>query len=357
MNYSNSSMTIPPNLVAYAGFPVMLSHCFEKLENYRFDCGLMPWNITKGIEKILKRCGEADYDQDIGSSILLLNSYVTTLTQYTVQTLPEADKEIESLDNERRVLYTGNNYTDNEQTEVLRAKCVEIRNRFPHISWLVYSSLRDRHELQFDVFYSKDAFVFCNGAMITIMWTLMKAGIFNIDYFSDALLEQIGGFMPLDDFAAWDPMFSVHRVDNSSFCEFTQFGQEVQNQDETNHWLVCNHEDDCCSESFTCFLSQGNINWWMKSFKDWGYTRESAIEFFGVKGFFSNLFASVNFDADFLHKDPVFAKAYIDGVVIPLFDEYFPVPILASEPAPVVKAKKKSTGAKTKKAPSNKKKK
>lgn len=325
MNNSDGSQLIPANLVAFAGFPTMLSQCFESLDNYDLEGSLMPWSIAEYPDKTPEKRNSSD--KHFRSAIALLKNYVEVLSEYTKRILPDTNSKIDELLKEWHEVYEKNNYTDNEQSIALRTKADELRARHPDIAWL--SEYQSEHSLDPDTFYSKEGFVFCGGAMITIGWLLMQAGIFNVRYFSKTLTKYLDGFMPLDNFAAWEPMFSVHRVDNSSFCKFSQFGQDVLGQEESKHWLVCDDEHDYMAESFTCFLSQGNIRDWMNMFEKWGYTRESAIEFFGVNGFFSNLFASINFSADFLHKEnPSFTKVYIEGVVIPMFNEYFPAPIL-----------------------------
>lgn len=102
--------------------------------------------------------------------------------------------------------------------------------------------------------------------------------------------------MPLDTFLAWEPLFKVHQVKAEFFAE--------------KFWVVDKENPSCLFSDEECprttggdargcfdarelesFRQEKTLIEVIQGFKDWGYDRESAWEFFDPKiGFFSRIF-------------------------------------------------------------------
>ncbi len=150
----------------------------------------------------------------------------------------------------------------------------------------------------------------------------MSIGVFNLDAYLRYAAGGEDGILPHDDFDAWEPLFRLHKINNKTLCEGSYYGTTLlpDGAEEMSLMSVnCGGADD--PTEFACFLEQGTLNRWMSKLKEWGYTRESAMEFFGVHGFFSHLYNDVYFG----FSDETFVT-WIKKVVMPEFEHYFPKP-------------------------------
>lgn len=159
---------------------------------------------------------------------------------------------------------------------------------------------------------------------MVIGWLLMKSGL-NEPWAFASQLDRYG-YMPLDDFRAWEPLFSTHRVENGFFIKHVNcrdvVGAEGRSEGSDEKGIMVYGRDLCSEDKYECFLKkEGTIFDWMHLMIDrWGYDREKALGFFGKDGFLSNLYGK-EILGDYSGEDflPILDN-YINCVILPAFD-------------------------------------
>ena len=290
---------IPDNLVPFPAFLTLLDSILRRLVEDDFE-NLEPWAIKAEVTDSLYN---------------LYRDLLAAIPKYIQEIEPAADAKIEKLHQRLQGLYKKSNYNETPTIQKMLQEKHSLQDQYPSVSWIDTNKFRSETYCTLKDSVTEE----CDFELVMYLsWILMSLNIIDLNSFAEASNHWGVGILPLTNFAAWEPLFKVHKMSNRFLCEGTYFGKWVKPDSE--EIIICadgeRHDD---ANEFTCFLSRGSLTDWIRKFKEWNYTREETIEFFGPTGFFTHLYNHVHLD---LSEDTFLP--WIHKVVIPEFNHYFP---------------------------------
>lgn len=300
----------PANLPAFPGFVDLVVSFVNTLVEEGFEYqNLMPWNLFHDVE-----------DNEDQENITFKNykSLMRLFISYLEVSIPQRIVEVSTLCLSLDKLLKRSKYRNHDGPKAieLRSKIKQIEYDTPDILWDDAEKTKEGQS-EWSGFHhdnlKNDDFV-----ESILYWTILNyADFYKIKpRFSHKYLKYM-----TKDMRAWRPLFSKQYVTNEFMCTHIDFIPELAKGKSVTDIFDpdINNDDDRLS----FFLSEGQLlgNWgWVISFRDWGYTRESAREFFGVDGFLSNLYnqsyLAINNDKTFM--------LWINEIVLPEFDSIWP---------------------------------
>lgn len=294
----------PDTFVAFPTFLTMLDFLFGKLNEERDSREdweiLFPWNNLNENNRKVKEKREKEETFNLYVTLLEL------LVEYVKNTIPERNKKLDDLESRRNRLSKKNNYKDTPTTLKIQTERQLVLEATPTVSWF---------EESWGTIYISDVGSLENWYVLEdiLLWILMKCKVSSLDSVSHKI--QI---LPLDNFDAWSPMFTKHHMTNQFLCQCTLYGHNLlEDKKLIRGTIVDEDHDDSCAEEFECFFEGRTIRNWMEWLKIWGYTYESAREFFGVRGFLSNLYNQKYIGIE----DEKMFDNYVNKIILPQFDE------------------------------------
>lgn len=290
----------PGTFVAFPTFLTMLDFLFGKLNEERDSREdwemLFPWNNLNENDRKVKEKKEKNETFNLYVTLLEL------LVEYLENRIPKRNEKLENLWGRYERLYKKNGYRDTATTLKIQGERQLILETIPDISWFTASS---------GTIYISDVDSLENWYILEdiLLWILMSCKVSNLDSVSYKIR-----ILPLNNFAAWSPMFTRHHMTNRFLCQCTLYGHNLlEDKKLIRGTIVDEDHDDSCAEEFECFFEGRTIRNWMEWLKLWDYTYESAQEFFGIKGFLSNLYN----DRYIGIEDETRLKIYIDQIILP----------------------------------------
>lgn len=291
----------PDNFVAFPTFLTMLDFLFGKLyeeQENREDYELLfPWNNLNENNRKVKE--KREKDETFGLYVTLLE----LLVKYLKNDIPERDKKLDALESRRNRLSKKNKYKDTPAILKIEKERQLMLDTTPSVSWF------DWHH---DIY--TESIENCFPIKDILLWILMDCKVTDLYKMSAVRI------LPLDNFNAWAPMFTRHNMTNKFLCQHTLYGHGLlENKMDVRESIVLDGFgfDDSSAEEFQCFFEDRTIRNWMEWIKIWGYTYESAREFFEVKGFLSNLYNQKYIGIEDKDKFDI----YIEQIILPQFDE------------------------------------
>lgn len=315
--------TVPESLITHSSFPLLFDGLLDRLGAYGRDGekpSLDPWKVLTKPDRFNEDLitPEADKNPDYALYVSILRTLTTCLTE----TIPTHQDRWKALHQKQSRIYSRHK----RETPSYKAIWAEIHTLNLGVDWLDTEYQSDRWRgFKLGVIREEEGYWPSNHATISVLaWTLMKLGVFDLNHFI-LYSETCGGILDLEDLNAWEPLFSLHKISNETLCNGVLYGQYILGEERWKHRALVNesvHDEE--GPNFKCFLD-GDLTHcltgWMRQFQHWGYTRESAIEFFGLNGFFTHLYNDVYVGLS----DATF-PTWIHKVVLPEFNNYFPKP-------------------------------
>lgn len=310
MKIHTTENVFPANLPAFPGFVDIIVSLVNTLaeEGYEYQ-DLMPWNLFRATEN------NKDQENTVFKNYeSLMRLFISYLEVSIPQRIVEISTLYSGLD---KLLKRGKyRYHNGPKAVEFRSKIKQIEYNTPDILW---DDAEKTKEVPSEWWGFHHENLKEEGWVESILyWTILNyADFYKINpRFSHKYLKYMA-----KDMRAWRPLFSKQHVTNEFMCTHIDFIPELaKGKSVTDIFDPDTHNDD---DRLSFFLSEGQLlgNWgWAISFRDWGYTRESAREFFGVDGFLSNLYnqlyLAINNEERFVF--------WINEIVLPEFDSIWP---------------------------------
>ncbi len=288
---------LPTNFPVYSSFIDTLHIVVEKIYN---DCGdskawkiLVPWNVfsshsdkTEDIEKNKK---------DVEGYSLYI-SLIHTLKNY-LTLMQKRDKECFRLKELQKNGYKKPTW------QSLQSKIEKDYSDTPNPVWMF--NCLGSIDLE-SIRYSRE-YTYKDILEGILSWIFLDSKLLEPEVCSRSLKGKL--LLDFSDFEAWSPFF-WNQASNSLFMEHLPF--------KTNEKEIY-YDFDYHDNTKHAIVEYCEMYGWVKKLKLFGYTRESAREFFGIEGYISKLYYLTYLEHD--DETESLFKGFIKGFALPMFDD------------------------------------